>query len=115
MAAVRNIRKTPVLRRKVADSLESMTWLHQADAAMAELALTYASSIDAAVILADYETLGKLGPQLVTILRSLGGAPPERKSLGVEGGAAHGKLASLRAARQNAASTLDEAETASDS
>ncbi len=76
-------------------AVRSMTWLTPSDAAMVELAKSYAAKIDAAD---DGKVVGWLGPQLSNCLRALGGAPAERKALGVEA-PIRGKLATLRAVR----------------
>ena len=73
----------------------AMTWLTDSDAGMVGLALAYAEKIDAGD---DAKTVGWLGPHLANALRALGGAPAERKALGVDE-QVRGKLAQLRAAR----------------
>ena len=83
------------LEAVVAAAIASMHWLTDADRGMAELAMVYARRIDAA---ADDKSAGYLGQNLSGVLRALGGAPAERKALGVEE-AVRGKLAELRAAR----------------
>ncbi len=79
----------------VTAAVEAMTWLTPSDAALVELAKSYAAKIDAAD---DAKTVGWLGPHLANVLRALGGAPAERKALGIEAPIA-GKLAVLRGAR----------------
>ncbi len=79
----------------VTAAVAEMTWLTPSDQAMVALARTYAAKIDAAD---DAKTVGWLGPHLVNVMRSLGGAPAERKALGIEA-PIRGKLAVLRAAR----------------
>jgi hypothetical protein len=63
---------------------------------MVALALDYARRIDAAE---DDKAAGYLGQNLSGVLRALGGAPGERKALGVEEQVG-GKLAALRAGRR---------------
>lgn len=82
-----------------------MTWLKPSDMATVALARMYAEQIDAALRSGNPEQASKAmfaGPHLLNALRALGGAPAERKALGVEE-AAHGKLAQLRAIRGGAA------------
>jgi len=79
----------------VCAAIGAMTWLEPSDHAMVALALEYARRIDAAT---DEKTVGWLGPHLANALRSLGGAPAERKALGVEI-PLRGKLAEIRAGR----------------
>ena len=64
---------------------------------MVALALSYAQWLDAAE---DYKAAGYLGQNLSVVLRALGGAPAERKALGVEEQVA-GKLAALRGRRSS--------------
>lgn len=83
----------------------AMSWLKESDQAAVSLAKEYAARIDAAIASGDEEMATKamyLGPHLLNTLRALGGAPAERKALGVEE-EAHGKLAQLRALRGGAA------------
>ncbi len=76
--------------------MAAMPWLGPADQGMVALALEYARRIDASD---DDKAVGYLGQNLSGVLRALGGAPAERKSLGVEEKVA-GKLAALRAGRK---------------
>jgi hypothetical protein len=105
---------------------DSMGWLDPADRAMLALALRYAQTIEDAHLLADrladldvsdashslykriealeamadaQKAIGWIGPHLANALKSLGGAPAERKALGVEE-AVRGRLAELRSARR---------------
>ena len=80
----------------VTAAVAAMTWLQPSDRGMVALALEYARRIDVAT---DEKTVGWLGPHLANTLRSLGGAPAERKALGVEE-QVRGKLAELRAGRK---------------
>ena len=77
-------------------AVAAMAWLTASDGAMVALALDYARRIDAAT---DDKSAGYLGQNLSGVLRALGGAPAERKALGVEE-QVRGKLAELRAARR---------------
>lgn len=89
------------LQAVVESSVEAMVWLKDSDQATVKLAVVYAQQIDAAVASGDESTAVKalyLGPHLLNALRALGGAPADRKALGVEE-AAHGKLAHLRSIR----------------
>jgi len=79
----------------VTAAIEAMTWLVPSDQAMVALALEYARRIDAST---DEKAAGWLGPHLANALRSLGGAPAERRALGVEV-PARGRLAEIRAGR----------------
>lgn len=82
-------------------AVAQMTWLGDTDQATVELAMTYARRIDAAIESEQGPDVTKalyLGPHLLNALRALGGAPAERKALGLEA-PTHGKLADLRAAR----------------
>jgi hypothetical protein len=86
-------------------AVEAMSWLRPTDQATVELARSYAERIDAAIdsgTEADAAKALYLGPHLLNTLRALGGAPADRKALGVEE-ATHGKLAQLRAIRGGAA------------
>lgn len=83
-------------------AVKDMTWLASTDAATVALARTYAATIDD--VLANGDDLARtkalyLGPHLLNALRALGGAPAERKALGVEE-KTRGKLAQLRAVRE---------------
>lgn len=89
------------LEESVQAAISGMTWLVPTDHAVRDLALTYARRIDAAAGDDAVKAL-YLGPHLLNALRALGGAPAERKALGVEE-AVGGKLAQLRAARSGAA------------
>jgi hypothetical protein len=86
----------PGLHGAVSAAVESMSWLTAADRGMVALALEYARQIDAAD---DGKAVGFLGQNLTIVLKALGGAPAERKALGVEQ-EVRGKLSQLRAARQ---------------
>ncbi len=84
------------LRASVESAVGQMPWLQESDRATVDLALEYAGAID------DAEDKGKalfLGPHLLNALRALGGAPADRKALGVEE-EAKGKLAHLRAVHE---------------
>jgi len=80
----------------VTAAVQAMTWLGPADAAMVALALDLARRIDAAE---EDKAAGYLAQLLSGVLRSLGGAPAERKALGIEE-TVRGKLAEIRAGRQ---------------
>jgi hypothetical protein len=77
-------------------AVQAMTWLGPADAAMVALAVDLARRIDAAE---DDRAAGYLVQNLAGVLRSLGGAPAERKALGIEE-TVRGKLAEIRARRK---------------
>lgn len=96
MGTVQPIRQPAGVLGAVTDALAAMPWLGESDQAMACLALEYARRIDEAE---DVKSVGWLGPHLANVLRSLGGAPAERKALGVDE-PVRGKLAELRAARR---------------
>jgi len=90
----------------VTAAVDSMHWLGDSDQAMVDLAIRYAKQIeDAAEQGGDvaFKMVGWLGPHLANTLKSLGGAPAERKALGVDK-AVKGRLAELRAAREQQAS-----------
>ncbi len=80
----------------VTAAVAAMPWLGPADQGMVALALEYARKIDEAE---DSKLVGWIGPHLAGVLKALGGAPAERKALGVEEQVA-GKLAALRAGRR---------------
>ena len=86
-------------------AVAAMGWLKDSDAGTVALALRYAGQIDAAKDLEPAEAMKALylGPHLLNALRALGGAPGERKALGVEE-EVHGKLAQLRSIRGGRAS-----------
>ena len=89
------------LRASVEDAVAAMPWLRQSDVAAVDLARRYADRIDEALEFGEGQEVTKalyLGPHLLNTLRALGGAPAERKALGVEE-AVVGKLAQLRAVR----------------
>jgi hypothetical protein len=87
----------------VESALTQMTWLTGTDDALARLALEYATLLDDSRESDAYaERLVKVGPQLLTTLKALGGTPAERKALGVER-EVKGKLAQLRQARAGTA------------
>lgn len=86
----------------VADAVGAMPWLTASDAGAVRLAHTYAEQIDAVLQTGDDLARTKalyLGPHLLNALRALGGAPADRKALGVEE-KTRGKLAQLRAVRE---------------
>jgi hypothetical protein len=62
--------------------MEDMAWLAPTDAALRELALKLAESIDACAH--DPEALAILVPKYHAVLRDLGGTPATRKTLSVE-------------------------------
>lgn len=96
----------PSLVESVTTAVRSMHWLGDSDQAMVDLAIRYAKQIeDAAEQGGDvaFKMVGWLGPHLANTLKSLGGAPAERKALGVDK-AVKGRLAELRAAREQQAS-----------
>ncbi len=81
-------------------ALDHMTWLTPTDGGAVALARLYAHQID--TVVAEHEVGSQeltkalyLGPHLLNTLRALGGAPAERKALGLEE-AVGGKLAQLR-------------------
>jgi len=96
MARLRAVKPPETLTEAVTAALAAMPWLTAADGAMVALALSYAGQIDAAD---DAKAVGWIGPHLANVLRALGGAPGDRKALGVDE-VVRGKLAVLRAARQ---------------
>ncbi len=95
MGTVRKMNAPTGVLGAVTTALEAMPWLGPADQGMVALALEYARRIDAAE---DDKAAGYLGQNLSGVLRALGGAPAERKALGVEE-RVQGKLAALRAGR----------------
>lgn len=96
MAAVTELKQPEGLYGAVSAAVGAMTWLTVADRGMVALALEYARQIDAAD---DGKAVGFLGQNLMLALKALGGAPAERKALGVEE-EVRGKLSQLRAARK---------------
>ena len=97
MGTVRNMKPPQGLLGAVTAAVEAMPWLGPADQGMVALAFDYARRIDAAD---DAKAAGYLGQNLSGVLRALGGAPAERKALGVEEQVA-GKLAALRSRRSS--------------
>lgn len=95
-----------LLQESVEAAVAEMAWLKPSDQAMVALAVRYAAEIDK--VGDDQRAFGYLGQNLMAVLRSLGGAPAERKVLDVEG-VIGGHLAELRAARERRASTVDAA------
>ncbi len=98
MARVRALKQPPAtVLGAVTAAVGAMTWLQPSDLALVALALAleYARTIDDAD---DVKTVGWVGPHLANVLRALGGAPAERRALGIEE-PVRGKLAELRAAR----------------
>lgn len=96
MGTVCNIKPPTGVLGAVTAAVGAMPWLGPADQGMVALALEYARRIDEAD---DDKAAGYIGQNLSGVLRALGGAPAERKALGVEQQVA-GKLAALRAARR---------------
>ncbi len=95
MARVARLEPPTGVLAAVTAAVDAMSWLTPSDQAMVALAKSYAGAIDSA----DSEkVVGWLGPHLANVLRALGGAPADRKALGIEAPIA-GKLAVLRAAR----------------
>jgi len=95
MGTVRKLRPPEGVLGAVTAALGAMPWLTAADQGMTALALDYARRIDAAT---DDKSAGYLGQNLSGVLRALGGAPGERRALGVEE-QVQGKLAALRGRR----------------
>lgn len=96
----------PSLVESVTTAVRSMHWLSDSDQAMVDLAIRYAERIEQAAVEGgdqSFKMVGWLGPHLANTLKSLGGAPAERKALGVDK-AVKGRLAELRAAREQQAS-----------
>jgi len=96
--------ESPSLIESVAGAVQAMHWLTESDQAMVDLAIRYAQRIEEAAAEGgdqSFKMVGWLGPHLANTLKSLGGAPAERKALGVER-AVKGRLAELRAAREQA-------------
>lgn len=96
----------PSLVDSVTSATSAMHWLGDSDRAMVDLAIRYAQRIEEAAAEGgdvSFKMVGWLGPHLANTLKSLGGAPAERKALGVEK-AVKGRLAELRAARDERAS-----------
>jgi len=94
-------RRRGPLTASVRAAVEDMTWLESTDQAAVDLALKYAERIDEALATGEGQEVTKalyLGPHLLNTLRALGGAPAERKALGVEQQVGS-KLAQLRALR----------------
>lgn len=111
----------------------AMTWLQPSDQALVELCIRYAQTIDEAHALSErladldvsdastslykriaaleamadaQKAVGWIGPSLANGLKSLAGAPAERKALGIEE-SIRGRLAELRSARQGIAKNMD--------
>lgn len=100
----------------VQQAIDAMTWLKASDTGMIVLAVKYAEQVDRANKAGDTRAVGYLGQQLHGVLKSLGGAPAERRALDVQG-APRGSLADLRAARvdrERRAKTVDPASSGVD-
>lgn len=97
MATVSKLTPPEGVLGAVRAAVEAMPWLSPADQGMVALAFDYARRIDDAD---DDKAAGYLGQNLSGVLRALGGAPAERKALGVEEQVA-GKLAALRGRRSS--------------
>jgi len=95
MGTVRKLKAPQGVLGAVEAAVGAMPWLTPADAGMVALALEYARMIDTAE---DPKAGAYAGQGLSGVLRALGGAPAERRALGVEEKVA-GKLAALRASR----------------
>lgn len=96
----------PSLVESVTQATAAMHWLEPSDQAMVDLAIRYAKRIEEAAAEGgdqSFKMVGWLGPHLANTLKALGGAPADRKALGVER-AVKGRLAELRAARDAQAS-----------
>ena len=87
----------PSLPDTVRLAVSAMTWLTPSDRPLVEVAVRYAQAIEDAA--GDVKAVGWIGPHLVNVLKALGGAPAERKALGVEE-VVRGRLAELRLARR---------------
>lgn len=77
-------RKKGPLEAKVDAATSKMAWLEDSDAAVVELAKTYARRIDDAIAMEAGPDVTKalyLGPHLLNTIRALGGAPEERLAI----------------------------------
>ncbi|MBK8640636.1 MAG: hypothetical protein IPN92_21075 [Chromatiaceae bacterium] len=92
------------LTTSVRRSVKAMYWLEESDSAAVELAIRQAKALDDIQRLGDEEltakAVGKIGPHLLTTLKSLGGTPAERKALGGER-QTKSRLAEIRALRSS--------------
>ena len=95
MATVRKIRPAQGVLGAVTAAIDLSPWLGPSDQGTVALALDLARRLDASQ---DDRGAGYLAQLLAPVLRSLGGAPADRKALGVEE-QVRGKLAALRASR----------------
>jgi hypothetical protein len=91
----KRIESDPSMLEAVEEALLQMPWLRPSDFGLVALARRLAVAIDATE---DPRAIGYLAQNLANALRSLGGAPVERKALDVEGSAG-GRLGELRKAR----------------
>lgn len=96
--------RSPKLSQIVRESTDAMAWLAESDRAVVALALIQAKAIEEAED--QVKAAGWLGPQLLNTLRSLGGTPADRQSLGVEE-VVRGRLAHLRAVGRGDAAAVD--------
>lgn len=106
MGAKRSAGESVSLVESVTRATAAMHWLGDSDQAMVDLAVRYAERIEEAAAEGgadSFKMVGWLGPHLANTLKALGGAPAERKALGVDR-AVKGRLAELRAAREQQAS-----------
>ena len=101
MAARRRKPAPGAMTTAVSGALDAMPWLTPADQALVGLAMLYAEQIDAAIAEspeAGRKHAGWVGSHLTNVLRSLGGAPGDRKALEIDGNV-KGRLAELRQRR----------------
>ena len=94
--------------RSVNASICVAHWLTDADKGAVQQARDYAKAIDEAAGSGDPEyadkVLGWMGPYLTGVLKQLGCTPEGRKNLAVEAKAVKGRLAELRAIRDDSRS-----------
>ena len=112
---VTRIHNTSTMAEAVDAAVVAMPWLRPSDGGMVALARRYATEIDLAKD--DLRAVGYLGQQLAHALKSLGGAPAERKALIGEEGSNGSRLSELRQARAGRlrdAQVVDEAASETD-
>jgi transketolase C-terminal domain/subunit len=116
MALPRNVHRIKGdVEASVDAAIAQMTWLKPSDYALVTLALKYAREMDSETD--NHRTIGYLGQQLHIVLKSLGGAPLERRALASEegGGGRLSELRKARAERERRAKDLDSASSGVDS
>ena len=96
-------RAAPNLVTSVKRSVKAMHWLTDTDKATVDLAVHYATAIEATAgsgAEVEARVLSQLGQQLLATLKALGGTPADRKAIGAEP-QVKSRLAEIRALRSS--------------